>query len=312
MANLKKRRERHSTTFTLQLKEPTLVEALRQSDSKQAALLVIAGMDMGRMILLNQPVTVLGRSVECHGVIHDDGISRKHAEVRRQDDGSFLLIDLGSTNGIYISDRKVEQSTLREGDKILLGRGTVLQFLAMDTIDAQFCSKMYESMVRDGLTGVFNRKYFDERLAAELSFARRHNLPASLLIFDLDHFKKINDTWGHQIGDLVLQAVAQTVQGRIRGEDMLARYGGEEFAIIACGLGLQDGMSLAEDLRREVEAMRILTPDGEHIPVTISIGIACAEVAQEVVSTDLIALADRNMYQAKQKGRNRIESSAGS
>jgi diguanylate cyclase (GGDEF)-like protein len=192
---------------------------------------------------------------------------------------------------------------------VLLGRGTVLQFVLQDPIEEQFRRQMYESTVRDGLTGAFNRKHFDERLAAELSFARRHGSPVSLLMFDLDRFKDVNDRWGHQAGDQVLQAVARVVQDRLRGEDVLARYGGEEFAVIARGIGPLNGLALGERLRREVEALEIVTPEGVRIPVTISVGVGTAGEGAQAGPAELIALADRNMYRAKQQGRNRVEAS---
>jgi diguanylate cyclase (GGDEF)-like protein len=305
------RKQRRAAEHTLQLEAPTLADRLRENPGRQAALVVIAGLDMGGTIPLDRPVTVLGRDPGCHGVIPDDGISRRHAEVIREEDGGYAVVDLGSTNGVFVAGERVTRRVLREGDKVLLGRGTVLQFVLQDPLEERFRRQMYESTVRDGLTGAFNRKHFDERLAAELSFARRHGSPVSLLMFDLDRFKDINDRWGHPAGDQVLQAVARVVQDRLRGEDVLARWGGEEFAVIARGIGPVNGLALGERLRREVEALRIATPEGERIPVTISVGVgtACGEAL--VAPADLITLADRNMYLAKHKGRNRVEASLG-
>ncbi len=286
-----------------------MAELLRQCSCKQAALVVIAGMDMGEMIFLNRQVTVLGRDLLCDWVIRDDGISRRHAELHRDEGGGYTVVDLGSTNGVYIADQRVERYRLQTGDKILLGRDTVLQFELLDPIDEQFRKKMYTSMVRDGLTGVYNRKHFDERLLYELSFSRRHGLPVSLLVFDLDHFKKVNDTWGHQTGDLVLKTVSRMIEDHLRGEDILARYGGEEFAIIARGTNLMKGVALGERLRREVEALRICIPQRGLVSITISIGVATAYSETHMDGTELIALADHNLYLAKQKGRNRVEPS---
>jgi two-component system cell cycle response regulator len=304
------RKSRRTAEHTLQLEALTLADRLRGNAGRQAALVVIAGMDMGRTIPLDAEVTVLGRDPSCHGLIRDDGISRRHAEIHREKDGGYVLVDLGSTNGVFVAGERIDRRTLREGDKMLLGRGTVLQFVLQDPIDEQFRRQMYESTVRDGLTGAFNRRHFDERLDAELSFARRHGSPFSLLIFDLDLFKNVNDRWGHPAGDQVLQAVAHLVQDRLRSEDLLARYGGEEFAVIARGTGPLNGLALGERLRREVEALEIVTPDGERIQVTISVGVSSWSDGAATTAADLIALADRNLYQAKHKGRNRVEASA--
>jgi diguanylate cyclase (GGDEF)-like protein len=273
---------------------------------------VIAGMDMGGTIPLDRPLTVLGRDPDCHGVIRDDGISRRHAEVRRGEDGGFILVDLDSTNGVFFAGERVSRCALREGDKILLGRCTVLQFVLQDPFEARFRRQMYDSTVRDGLTGAFNRRCFDERLAAELSFARRHGTPVTLLMIDLDRFKDINDRWGHQTGDQVLRAVSGAIRDRLRGEDVFARYGGEEFAVIARGIGPPNGLALGERLRREVESLEILTPEGARIPVTISVGAGTAGGGSMMSPEELVQLADRNLYLAKERGRNRVEASAGS
>ncbi len=305
------RRRWQSDPVQTLMEAPTMAELLRKDGSKQAALVIIAGMDMGEMILLDRQVTVLGRDRLCDWVIRDDGISRRHAELRRDEDGGYTVADLGSTNGVYIADQRVDHYRLQAGDKILLGRDTVLQFELLDPIDEQFRKKMYASMVRDGLTGIYNRKHFDERLLYELSFARRHGLPVSLLFFDLDHFKKINDIWGHQIGDLVLKTMSRMIEDRLRGEDVLARYGGEEFAVIARGTDLMKGVALGERLRREVETLRICIPERGFISFTISIGVATAYSETFMEAAELIARADHNLYIAKGKGRNRVEPSLG-
>jgi diguanylate cyclase (GGDEF)-like protein len=301
------RKRRRAAEHTLQLDSPTLADRLREEAGRQASLLVISGMDMGGAIPLDRPVTVLGRDPGCDAVIRDDGISRRHAEIRREDGGRYAVIDLGSTNGVFVAGERIDRRILREGDKVLLGRRTVLQFVLQDPFEEQFRRQMYESTVRDGLTGAFNRKHWGERLAAELSFAARHHAPLSVLFFDLDHFKRINDRFGHPAGDQVLRAVARAVQERLRSEDVLARWGGEEFAVLARGIGPLNGLALGERLRQEVERLRLSAPEGEPIPVTISVGVATWEGGGRIAPEALIAAADRNMYRAKAGGRNRVE-----
>ncbi len=228
---------------------------------------------MGSFLLLNQSVVLLGREPDCTFVIRDDGISKHHAELRRDKDGGFTICDLNSTNGVFINGIRVEHHKLLEGEKILLGRDSVLQYLRLDPVDIQFHGKMHSSTVRDGLTGVFNRNYFEERLIYELSYANRHKIPVGLLMADLDYFKMVNDQWwGHQAGDQVLRITAQTIQSFLRSEDVLARYGGEEFAIIARNTNLLSGVELGERLRRKVEAMNVFTTDKKPIHLSISIG----------------------------------------
>ncbi len=191
MTNFKDREGRHPISLTVRLEDPTPAEAIQQNDGKQAALLIISGEEMGRVIFISQEVTLLGRSAECHGVIRDAGISRKHAEVRREHDGSVVIKDLGSTNGIYVGDLKVEQCKLREGDKILLGLGTVLQFLAMDTIDAQICSSR-SHLVKALLAALSERDFIAsghaerldnlcERIGAEIELDKKRLANLSLL-----------------------------------------------------------------------------------------------------------------------------------
>lgn len=299
------RKPRRAAELTLELEPSTLAERMRSGIEKRACLLVIGGMEMGDIILLDGERTVIGRDPSCDGTVGDDGISRHHAEVLR-DGERYTLRDLGSTNGVFVDGDRVEEHELAEGDKVLLGRRTVLKFVLQDPIEEQFRERMYEATVRDPLTGAFNRKYFDERLDAEVSFSRRHGAALTVLMFDLDNFKKINDRLGHQVGDQVLVAVVRAVQDRLRSEDVLSRYGGEEFTVIARGIGAVGGLALGERTRAVVEEQQVQTPDGERVPVTISVGVATVPGGVGATPRQLLALADQKLYEAKQAGRNRV------
>jgi two-component system, cell cycle response regulator len=296
--------------FTIQTsdQEPSLAQYLIENSTKSPALITVAGMDMGSYLLLNQPSVILGRDPGCTFSIRDDGISRRHAELLRDEGGNFTIHDLGSTNGLFINGIRVEHHKLSEGEKILLGRNTVLQYLCLDHVDIEFHHKMHSSTVRDGLTGIFNRKYFDERLVYEISYSQRHKAPISLLMADLDYFKKVNDQWGHQAGDQILRITAQTIQRFLRSEDVLARYGGEEFAVIARNTDLPSGVELGERLCREVEAMKVFTTDKNKIKLSISIGVTACDGLDQIEPAEFVARADANLYQAKQNGRNRVVS----
>ncbi|MBW2277329.1 MAG: GGDEF domain-containing protein [Deltaproteobacteria bacterium] len=308
--NDKKRRERNVSELTLQIESSTMAEKMRSKDDRDAALVVIGGMDVGNTIPLAKDSVVLGRDPDCDEILRDDGISRQHAEVVREKSGGYLIRDLGSTNGIFVEGERVAQHRLRDGDKVLLGRRTVIKFSLQDEIEAEYQQQMYSSAVRDGLTGAFNRRYFDERVTAELSHARRHLSPVSVLMIDLDHFKRVNDTFGHVSGDQVLEAVAKSIAETIRTEDVFARYGGEEFVIIAREIDEVGGLAFGERLRRIIEQIKILAPNGERIPVTISVGVATVPQGAEYDSAEVISRADQNLYSAKEKGRNRVEASA--
>jgi diguanylate cyclase (GGDEF)-like protein len=154
----------------------------------------------------------------------------------------------------------------------------------------------------DALTKVYNRRFFDERVAFELERAQRTLQPVSLLVADIDHFKKFNDTFGHARGDEVLKTVARALLDGVRSQDIVCRYGGEEFALILPGMGGIEAHAVAEDLRRAVARER--GPTGE--PVTISVGVATSADAGVAEVTDLFHAADEALYQAKHAGRNRV------
>jgi diguanylate cyclase (GGDEF)-like protein len=305
-----KRKTRRTTELTLQLERSALSEMVEGGAPKEASFVVLGGLDVGNAIPVRRDrATILGRDPSCDGILRDDGISRRHAQVVCSGTERFVLIDMGSTNGIFVEGRRVERHVLEEGDKILVGRRTILKFVMQDSLEARFQRQMYESAVRDALTGAFNRKHFDERISSEVSFARRHVVSLSLVMMDLDHFKRINDTWGHQAGDQVLVAVAGAAMETLREEDVFARYGGEEFAVIARGISEAGGLSLGERLRAEIEAIVVTAPGGERIPVTVSAGVATIGGGEEVEVAALVACADSNLYKAKAAGRNRVVAS---
>jgi len=164
----------------------------------------------------------------------------------------------------------------------------------------------------DALTGIANRAAFDERLGSELDRAQRTGCPVALCLLDIDHFKKLNDTHGHQVGDKVLQAVAKALDGSVRKMDLAARYGGEEFAVIAPECHPEKAASLAERLRVAVEKICLKT-NGQSLCVTTSVGVAFAFwPGSERTSAELIHSADAYLYEAKRSGRNccRVEETA--
>ncbi len=301
----KKRKDRKRTDLTLQLDRSTLIEQMRDFVGREAFLIVIGGIDLGCSFPLSTTeATVLGRDNDCGGVIHDDGISKHHAEVVFENRERYVIRDLGSTNGIYVDGHKILQHVLKDGDKILIGRRTILKFMLQDPVEMEFQRQMYQSSVRDSLTGAYNRKHFDERISSEISFTRRHRIPLTLMMIDLDFFKKVNDTHGHQAGDQVLIAISNTIMDALREEDIFARYGGEEFMVMARGINEIGGMALGERLRCMIEEMKITAPDGVSIPVTISLGVGTVPGGVAARSTHLMKLVDDNLYKAKKNGRN--------
>jgi two-component system cell cycle response regulator len=270
----------------------------------RAYLVVLAGASVGEMYKVESDKTIIGRGQKAQVRLLDDGISREHAQVVIEGNKIFLQ-DLGSTNGTFCNGLKVDRRELADGDKILVGSTTILKFTYHDNLDEIFQKQMYESALRDGLTKAFNKKYFTDRLESELTFALRHQSTLVLVMFDIDHFKKVNDTHGHQAGDLVLSEISTLLTGALRAEDVFARYGGEEFAVICRGTDLTQASVVGERMRKAVEKHRFVH-EGTPIPVTISVGIAGLPDDAVKDATDLVSRADKALYQSKHGGRNRV------
>jgi two-component system cell cycle response regulator len=290
-----------------------MAEEVLQADKnkKKAHLVILSGQDVGRSIVLEDQTVVIGRDPKCDEVLPDEGISRRHVKIERNEKSAYFLEDLKSTNGTFIQGERIKRCRLSDGDKVLLGRRTMLKFMYQDDIEETYFKEMYDSSTRDGLTGIFNRKYLIEKIAADLSFAKRHRIPISLLMFDIDQFKKVNDTHGHQTGDLALVVMVKTITNIIRAEDTFARYGGEEFTIIAQGTDLDGAKVLAERIRKHV-AEKTMSPErdqGVSFRITVSIGVAALRPSAETDPDGFVAAADENLYRAKKNGRNQVVAS---
>ena len=276
---------------------------------KEACLVVIYGMELGKKYNLNSTSLVLGRSSKCDIQIDQESISRNHSKIVNTGK-SILIRDLGSTNGTYVNDEPIDEYVLRDGDLIKVGR-TIFKFLTGGNIENAYHEEIYRLTTIDGLTQIFNKRYFLDTIEKELARAHRYRRSLSLVMFDIDHFKKINDGYGHLAGDYVLKHLAQTVRSKIRREDCFARYGGEEFAIVVRGGEGDQIAALAERVRAAVEAHPFLADGGKRVPVTISAGIARAPAPGLASAADLVARADEAMYTAKREGRNRVRVAGG-
>jgi two-component system cell cycle response regulator len=272
----------------------------------RACLVVLSGPRVGAVFRLDRPSTVLGRSGQADVNIDDDGVSRNHIRILRNDD-AIICEDMGSRNGTFVNGTKLTQPlVLADGDKIQLGRGTILKFTFHDALDDSYQQRMVESALRDPLTRLYNKRYFDDRLDAELRFARRHGTSLALLLIDVDHFKLVNDNRGHLAGDKVLAEIAATLTQAVRNEDVVARYGGEELVVLSRAIGDDGAHNLAERLRKTVENLRTKVEDEPPVRVTISVGVAVYPTIEVGTANQLIAAADRALYEAKDEGRNRV------
>jgi diguanylate cyclase (GGDEF)-like protein len=273
---------------------------------EKPCLIVLNGNNAGEAYPIPPEQTVIGRGFDSAVRLVDDGISRAHARIEHTPAGTYIE-DLGSANGTHVNgERVVERRLLTDGDKVRLGSTTILKFTYHDDIESDFLTRMFESARRDYLTRTFSKQYLLTRLATEFAYAWRHGAPLSVLMIDIDHFKRVNDTYGHPAGDRVLVRIGATLSAVVRTEDMVARYGGEEFTVVCRGIDLRQSRALAERLRGCVEAIR-MEETASVMPLTISVGVATFPADGIDSAEDLVAAADRALYRAKTGGRNRVE-----
>ncbi len=274
--------------------------------AQEPCLIILGGRNIGKLFKLGGGSDVLGRSDEASIRVDDDGVSRRHARLTRGPNGRVEIEDLRSTNGTYCNGARVTgPRLLEEGDKIQIGNATVLKFSYQDDIEEAFQAQLYDRATRDELTRIPNRKFLFDRLAEDMAYGQRHGAPVTLMMLDVDHFKAVNDTFGHQAGDYVLARLSSVIASTVRSEDLFARYGGEEFVLVLRECPAEKGMVMAERIRRLVETTRF-SFNGHAIGVTISIGVAYCTGRQCPSADRLIAQADRFLYEAKQRGRNRV------
>lgn len=289
---------------TTHIADPDQVPSSDEANDQRAYIIILAGQNVGEMYKLSGDQITMGRGASADVRLVDEGISRFHCRIRH--DGSKLIVeDLNSRNGTFVNGDRVQAKALADGDKIQIGRTTVLKFTFHDQLEESFQRKLFDSALRDGLTRAYNKRYFLDRLQGEMRFALRHRSPLALLLFDLDHFKQVNDTHGHLAGDRVLAEFASYVLDSIRNEDVFARYGGEEFAILSRMVGAADAVRFAERLRFGLQKLAI-DYNGVIIPVTTSIGVACVPDLVLESANDMVMAADRALYRAKAQGRNQV------
>jgi two-component system, cell cycle response regulator len=270
--------------------------------AKEACLVVIYGLELGKKFNLTRPQMIIGRSSKADVQIDQEAVSRNHCKIINTGN-AVLLRDMGSTNGTYVNDEMVDEYVLRDGDFIKVGR-CIFKFLSGSNIENAYHEEIYRLTTVDGLTQIFNRRYFIETLEREIGRAMRYRRDLSLIMFDVDRFKLVNDTHGHLAGDHVLKHLASVVRARIRREDVLARYGGEEFGIILPEIDNYNAMQFAEKVRRLIEQADFRFED-VVIPVTVSVGVASLRGEVEDV-LEFVKAADDNLFAAKDAGRNRV------
>lgn len=273
----------------------------RVTGQDQALLLVLSGPRLGnRTVLSNNPMEI-GRGSTAGLVLDADSVSRRHAKIEPVENG-YRLLDLGSTNGTYVNALRIKEHLLQDGDRVQIGKA-LLKYLAGGNIESAYHEEVQRLMSFDALTGVNNKRSFDENLRVALAAAQTG--PVSLLVLDIDHFKKVNDTHGHMAGDAVLCATANVVKSNVPSEYLFARVGGEEFAVLCPNTPLVDAKMCAERIRVAVAA-NLPTFEDKTLPVTVSLGVAEFKEGSDEEPAALYGRADEKLYQAKDRGRNRV------
>jgi diguanylate cyclase (GGDEF)-like protein len=244
---------------------------------------------------------IIGRSDTCEIQIDDDLVSRQHCAVRYVQN-KVLIEDLGSTNGSFIDGQQIFTSVLNADSRLQIGK-VIFKVEFKDSSEIRYDNELYDAATTDALTRVSNRHAFMERTTTEIFLARRENRYLHLLMLDVDFFKKVNDTHGHQAGDFILKEVARLLKETKRGEDLLGRFGGEEFIMLFREVKPEQAQVFADRLRLKIANHKFLFND-THIPITVSMGL-CSEQGENIKDVDsLIARADAALYRSKEDGRN--------
>jgi two-component system, cell cycle response regulator len=279
-------------------------DLLTATGGLKANFVVLAGQDIGRTFPIEKAELIVGRGEQSDIFIDDEDVSRNHAKIEVTAD-AILLKDLGSTNGTLVNGRKITERKLEDGDRIQIGNLTVLKFNFLDNMEEEFNEQLYTAANKDFLTQIYNRKYFLDRLKMEISYARRHETALSLLMLDLDFFKKVNDTHGHLAGDSVLKQFTAEIAASKRHEDLFARYGGEEFILLLRGTPKETAIQIAEKIRMKIEQFGF-DVDGQNLRLTVSIGLVTFFRNNYKNDETFLRAADALLYRAKKEGRNRV------
>lgn len=290
-------------------------EALVSADSRERrpALVFLRGELLAVPIPLDRNEVTLGRALEADVRVNDILASRLHARITTEHDPTtgetqYRIVDLGSKNGTTLNGRTVTDAILNDGDKVVIGEH-LMRFELLDEIDREFQRHIHRLLVHDELTGLLTSKSFFSELRREAARAASESRPFCVLMMDIDHFKAVNDTYGHLTGSQTLEEVGACITQALRAGDVAARFGGEEFAAFLLDAGVAQGLVAAERVRSIVDqyAFTITRPSAEDVKrthhITISVGIACfPDDARDPI--ELIELADTALYRAKRSGRN--------
>ncbi len=287
----------------------TLAQNEDQAQNLAACFLVIGGEINGTIFDLRPGAITIGRSADNEIILEFEGISRKHIKVYVKDqegNTKVFVEDMKSLNGSFLNNQKLGpgQLELKKGDVIKVG-SIALKYIPKGDPERLTYDKLNLEANTDGLTGCFNKMYFNNHLELEIKKSKVTGNPLALIILDLDHFKKLNDNFGHDAGDFTLKELAEIVRKEgVRDGDIFARYGGEEFVIILPKTSLKHAVEIAERIRVLIQDYDF-NYDGKKLPVTSSVGVADYQVSINSAQ-DLFKRVDSALYQSKNSGRNKV------
>lgn len=286
--------------------DPEVIGMVRRMNLRTEPILtVIFGPETGRTIHLDADHQRLGRASECEVRLLGREVSRIHCCLTRRDSSHWMLVDKESTNGTFVNGARVTQALVTDEDEISIGLDTVIKFGVAQEDEVRVRINNYEASVTDSLTELSNRRHLQKHMSYATNAARGSSESLSLILSDIDEFKRVNDRHGHPIGDRVIRSVSDTMRRLCRSGDLVARYGGEEFAILLYNADADEAFRCAERIREAVGALRI-PHDGSYIEVSISSGIATwSPDCTPMRSAEMIADADAKLGRAKADGRNR-------
>ncbi|HEY6805145.1 MAG TPA: GGDEF domain-containing protein [Pyrinomonadaceae bacterium] len=298
---------------TTQLRELSRPLSLPQLE-RRPVLISIRGELLATPIPLERDSVTIGRALDADIRLNDSKASRLHAQIstEREPDANvtrFRVKDLRSTNGTVVNGQLVREAFLNDGDKILIG-DHLFRFELLDEIDQEFQQQIHRLIGHDELTGLLTSKSFFTELRREVARAEEEGQPFCVLMMDLDHFKQVNDNYGHMVGSRTLQDIGVIIKASLRSGDVAARFGGEEFAAFLLDADYAQALVAAERVRRAIEAHLFSATSStgdvsKSFHLTISIGISSfPDDAKDAIQ--LVEMADSALYRAKRSGRNTI------
>lgn len=272
------------------------------SDGALLVLIHPKGAKAGFCYRLTHTPVIVGRGQECAISIAHPSVSRHHARIEPSPTG-YSVYDLHSTNGTYLNDQPITQSRLADGDYLRVGN-CIFRFLHGDNIEAAYHEEIHRLAIYDPLTGIANQRCFLEVLDRELARSARYQRPLSLIVFDVDRFKEINDTMGHLAGDATLRELAARIQRTVRKDELFARWGGDEFVLLLPETPAEEAARVTERLT-ELVASPLFRFENLEFAVQLSVGVATTDGTEPLEPKELLQSADAEMYRVK-RGRQAL------